>query len=331
MKGQTVWGVRFYRDDNIPDDWVELTLSDAVGSDGGAASVHVVLPETDPPLVAKIFNDEIRNRVQTVPGYADRVFIPALYWDTLREELPFASWPRRALFDRREPDAASRNAHLIGFTMERLENTISLSDLALHIKNTIPLLRKAHGPDREAIYHICAKMAEQLADLHRHRWGFVFGDMSPHNIHVGRNWRDVYFIDTDSYQFSAGKGRYPFPLYGLTPNFISPGANALLNANKMVTPAHDDFVLAIHIFILLTADAGIVCHPFKEEDDFIEQRLFPFETSPPDVNAALVEVYQSFPAAFRDAFRKTFTTSTPVAAQEWATIITDQRRLLWRS
>lgn len=326
-KGDAVWGARLYKGDT-PDHWFSFTLADSIGQEGGSAVVHALEPgDTDPPLVAKIFNEEIRERIRQEDAYANRILIPAVYRDELMERLSFAVWPRRALFDVRAPDASRRREHLIGFSMERLVGTVPLEDLM------------SPGPARfkitpEITLVICGMLADNLAMLHRHPWGFVFGDMSPVNIHVTRDFKDVRFIDTDSFQFTVGKGRHNFLLYGLTPQFSSPGARARVDAHQPVTAAHDDFVLAILIFKLLMVEAGIEAHPFTssegDEDDLIDRRFFPFETNPPRVAAAVLETYRTLPALFREAFKATFQGPTPVTAQEWAHLIASHRRSLRR-
>lgn len=330
-KGDKVWGARLYKDSQ-PDHWFEYTVSDPVGTEGGAAQVHRLEPfDLDPPLVAKLFKQDIRERIQKYPEYANRVLIPTLYWDNLYRDLGFAMWPRRALFDVKEPPSKVRGDHLVGFTMAMLKHTISLQDLIFSRRHMVQRL----VPDRKTVYFLCSRIADQVAQMHRHPWGFVFGDMSPHNIHVSDDFTRVTFIDTDSFQFTAGKGRYPFRLYGITPSYTSPGAYRIIDDNKMVTPAHDDFVLAILIFLMLSSELGNVCHPFNSpegsEDELIERKYFPFETSPPNVADDNLETYRSMPAPIREAFKKTFTGATPVTAAEWADLIETQRRSLWRS
>lgn len=328
-KGMTVWGARLYKGDT-PDHWFPYTVADPVGKEGASAAVHMLEPaDTNPPLVAKIFNGEIRDRIRADDAYANRILIPALYRDELLDHLEFAAWPRRVLFDVKQPAPHERREHLIGFTMERLIDTLPLEDLF-----TPGTARRKLTP--EDTLYIAGTLAEQLAKMHRHRWGFVFGDMSPLNIHVTRDFKRVLFIDTDSFQFTVGKGRHHFTLYGLTPSFSSPGVRALIHTDQPspVTPAHDDYVLAILIFMLMMADTGIPSHPFNspegDEDDLIDRRYFPFAQSPPRVAGSVFEAYQTLPQIFRDAFKTTFTGPTPIPAHEWAQLIANHRRSLWR-
>jgi len=325
--GDTIWGARLYPGDE-PDHWFAYTLSNSVGREGGSAAVHALLPaDTDPPLVAKIFNEEVRDRIRGDDAYANRILFPALCRDELMERLPFAVWPRRALFDIKAPDPKRRREHLIGFTMERLLGTIPLEDLM------------SPGPQRfkltpENTLVICGTLADQIAMLHRHPWGFVFGDMSPANIHITRDFKDILFIDTDSFQFTVGKGRHNFELYGLTPHFSSPGARALIKAHRPVTAAHDDFLLAILIFKMMMIETGIPAHPFTcaegDEDDLIDRRFFPYESNPPRAPRAALDAYRTLPEIFREAFRTTFQGQTPVIAQDWARLIASHRRSLRR-
>ena len=60
--------------------------------------------------------------------------------------------------------------------------------------------------NRHHTAHILTLLADQLNRMHKHAWGFVFGDMSPSNIHITHDRENVLFIDTDSFQFDYTDG-----------------------------------------------------------------------------------------------------------------------------
>lgn len=319
--GDNAWGARLQPHGQ---DYFQYTVSEPTGDQGGTSAVFQLLPRTRPPLVAKLYNDQILNRIHTDRKYAQRIFVLATHRDELAHALPFATWPRRLIFDRKKP--VNPQTSVLGFTMERLDGTTSIADY-VYQRN----VRLKATPSTTA--YIAISMADQLARMHRHPWTFVFGDMSQNNIHISADGTRVHFIDTDGFQFDYNNSQYLFTLSGLTPGFKSPGADASLAATGRVTTTHDDFVLAILIFMLLMADKGCPTHPFSwgnsTEDSNIEQQRFPLADPvrfplPP----AIVEAWNKLPKDIRDTFIRTFTGPVPVRATEWVKTLSDYRRCL---
>ncbi|WP_414463316.1 hypothetical protein [Hyphomicrobium sp. DY-1] len=320
--GATVWGARLHETED--DDWFEYKVVAPVGNAGGAGAVFTLSPDTEPPLVGKFYNPEVRAGMASDREAALRIIMPALHRDGLNQTLDFASWPRRILFDLKEPPAADLHKHVIGFTMEMLVGTKSLNTLLgkdIDRKNLT----------RERTIHIAITLADQLAKMHRHPWGFIFGDMSPMNIHITKDFSKVLFIDTDSFQFD--NGAFDCKLSGLTPDYSSPGGRAAVTANRQMTATHDDFVLAILIYQLLMRDLGFECHPFtldgEDPDDVIDRRHFPMDAG--DTNNFMKDAYAQLPDDIREAFTHSFTKDTPVTALQWIPLLTNYRRSLWRS
>lgn len=325
MKGTVVFGCRPEQDK--PDDWTKYTLQDQLGQTGGSASVFDVAPLFDPPLVAKIFNDRYRSIVSKEQPYAHRLVLLALHRGFLENHdqhpLTFALWPRRILFDTETPPPDTIEKHVLGFTMKKLKGTTSLQ----HILNN-EQSRARLTPD--LTLDIAITIANQLKKMHTHPWNFVFADMSPNNIHLSFDFRHVYFIDTDSFQFDAGAAFLPG---GLTPGFSSPGATAAFNARQNFTADHDNFVFATLVFMLLMADKGFTgAHPFQcgshSEDDLIDRRIFPFDnpTAYP-VSPHVLKAYETLPDDIRQAFTTSFT-KAPLRAEQWAVLLNANRRLL---
>lgn len=322
--GSAVWGCRLNREPT-PDDYFQYTLGDSIGNPGGAGRAFKIHPRTDPPLVGKVYNPQLINRIKTDNKFSQRIVIMALHRDELHTSLPFATWPRRLLVTSKNPQRLQD--HLVGFSMEMLTGTVSLWELISQEQNRLRITRQ------DTLY-IATTIADQVARMHRHPWGFVFGDISPRNIHVTLDLAKVRFIDTDSFQFDYNQGKYSFFLSGLTPGYSSPGSRTILTAQGRLTATHDDFVLATLIFMMLMADHQYFdTHPFRSgdhnEDDLIDSRQFPYDAPQSyPVPGPMLEAYQSFAPDIRAAFTRSFTQPTPVTAKEWTDILIKQRRLL---
>ncbi len=97
--------------------------------------------------------------------------------------------------------------------MAELVGTVSLATLITDERTRFRLQRGQTA-------HILATIADQLSRMHKHGWGFVFGDMSPSNIHITHDHSKVLFIDTDSFQFDYTEGApFSFAITGLTPGY----------------------------------------------------------------------------------------------------------------
>lgn len=321
-KGAQAWGA-LLKSPN--DDYTQYKISDPL-QEGGSGSVHHLLPRTVPPLVAKLYKPETIARIRTDKKFMQRIVVLAAHREELIKDLPFATWPRRLLFTEKEPRSVQQS--LIGFTMAQLVGTTSLTELFFHEPARVRLT-----PDHTV--HIATVLADQVARLHRHPWGFVVGDLSPNNVHVSHDFNHIHLIDTDAFQFDYNNGAYAFELSGLTPSYKSPGAEAAMSITGRVTATHDDFVLAILIFMLLMMNAGYPVHPFNAldhtEDELIENRAFPFDDPQRfPVNPAILQTYRTLPDEVRAAFTTAFTQRKPVPAANWTGILTQSRRLLRR-
>jgi DNA-binding helix-hairpin-helix protein with protein kinase domain len=325
--GSTVWGVRLHR--STPDHWERYQLGSHLNR-GAAGSVYRIDKKTTPPLVAKVYEARILDRVRAEAPFRQRIIALAMHREQLMSELPFAFWPRRILFDTQDPAPDKIPRSIVGFTMAALPDTRPLSEL---LNNDTARLRITHADN----IHIAQLLASQIARLHTHSWGFVFGDMSPNNIHVSHDYKNVYFIDTDGFQFSFQAPRYAFAPPGLTPTYRAPAAQQTIINGGRLTPRHDDFVLAIIIFQILMAQAGFTrVHPFSSlqsnEDDNIEKRIFPFAnpTQYP-VPHQVLDYYKSLPPEIQQAFEWTFTSRRQsLTAADWPSLLAGYRRGLQR-
>lgn len=324
-EGDRIWGLRCANGE--PEDWTQYALDAKLnGAEGGAGKVVKLRPRTNPQLVAKLYKPSILKRITTEESFARRIFAMARERLMLMQTLPFAVWPRRLLFTSQpSQDFADIRAKLIGFTMTELVGTVSLATVFSDERTRLRMQKSQTA-------HILITIADQLNRMHKHQWGFVFGDMSPSNIHITHDYAKVLFIDTDSFQFDYTEGTpFSFAITGLTTGYKSPGAIKLIRSRERLTAAHDDFVLAILIFMALMGDLGQPKNPFDcadfGEDALIEQRRFPYDDAanlpvPPPTLAA----YKSLPQPIREAFTRSFTQPTPVTAAAWTTILSQYRR-----
>lgn len=319
--GDSAWGARLHPQ---KDDYFKFTLGEPMGTVGGAGAVYQLMPRSTPPLVAKLYNDKVLQLIKSDRKYAQRIIALAFHGNELSKSLPFATWPRRLIFSEKNPKDAQQA--LLGFSMERLVGTTSLIDLITQ-NNT----RLKVTPDRTAF--LCITLADQVARMHRHPWTFVFGDLSPNNVHISADLTQVRFIDTDGFQFDYNNGQYSFRLSGLTSGFKAPGSDAALLKSGRLTTTHDDFVLAILLFMLLMADKGMPIHPFQSgdtpEDVRIDKRQFPLsDTQQFPLPKPVIDAWNSLPQDLRTTFTRTFTGPTPVKASEWVSVLSNYRRCL---
>lgn len=323
QEGSTAMAVRI--DPSRPDHWTAYPLGAHIGQ-GGTSSVYEVALATNPPLVAKIYNSDITTAIKAQQAYALRLLTLASHRADLISTLGFGVWPRRLIFRIKDPSDAQIAEMLAGISMQRLNDTTPLHDLINF--DSCRMRMSAHDT-----LHIAVTLAEQLDKLHGHPWQFVFGDMSAKNIHVSNDFARVHFIDTDAFQFTLADGT-TFRPHGLTPSYRSPGSMHRLQRNSSITPADDDYVLAILIFQLLLAQAGFTqMHPFtaagSNEEDNMAIGLFPYNAPdrlpPPD---GPLEAYEALPPELRTAFSATFTHRKPVTAAQWASLLHVFRRSL---
>lgn len=322
--GMTVHAARMVP--QAPDAWTTYTLGEKIAT-GGFADLHQVIGH--PALIAKIYNDKMKDRLQKKPRIIKQLWGLARDSGELQQALPFATWPRSMLFSQARPIGAAQTADtLLGYTMHRIVGTTSLHDLVV---NPDRRLRLTAGDTA----FIAKRIADQLAQLHRHDRHFVFGDFSPANIHIGEQFDSVTFIDTDGYQYDFKEKDEAFDLEMITPGFRSPGVTEAIRDTGRVTTAHDDYVLAIHIFTVLMLAHGVPRHPLKsgniEPDVLIAKRAFPYDdpqTYP--LPQSCLTAYRSFPEGLRKAFTRTFTTPNGVTAEDWGLLLHDHRRFLRR-
>lgn len=302
------------------DHYTVYTIGQRLGEPGGSATVYDIVERMRPPIAVKMFNATMRDNIRANRKLGARLVAMALSRDELMTAMPWATWPRRILVDRKNPPDLA--VSVLGISMERLDGTIAL-DHFLSFERYRRNLSLAHT------VHLAMTLSDHFARLHSHGWRFVVGDVSPKNVRIAQDFSQVYLIDTDAFTFDDKRWSYDFPIIGFTPTYNSPDSLA----GKRVSAQHDDFVLAILLFQMLMAHSGDPFHPFdcggSAPDQLIARRAFPLDnlqTLPiPDDHIA---AYMSLPPELRAAFSRTFSGSAPVTAAEWVAMLGQYRRLL---
>ena len=323
--GETVPALSYPAPDRLH--WSSLSIGELLTSLAGSSTIWKVVPPSNPPLLAKLYNDKMRQRLKSETAPAEQLLLLARYRSQLSRELPFAAWPLSLVFSGSATITEDNfTERLAGFTMVNLQTTSSLAQLV-----SVPRVRhRLKSPDT---LHIARTLLGQIELLHAHPWRFVFGDLSASNVRVSNNFKQVFFIDTDSFQFTCPEaGHRSYTAAGTTPSFRSPGIRTQKQTTQL-TEAHDTFVATILLFQLIMADVGVPnLHPFissdSNPDDLIDRYAFPYEQ--PDrypVSRYALDKYRALPVPIRKAFRQTFTTKNPVPLGQWRTLLGQH----WRS
>lgn len=292
---------------------------------GGEGWVYEVSGRPD--IVAKVF--------------LDKRFRPGKYDSdrraTMRAKLgvmldrPISSkdfaWPQDILQD--------GNGNLVGYVMPKVSGA-SLFDAEQ------PLLRETAFPNHT--YRSSIILAYNLALMveQAHNAGYIIGDLNPGNILVTQNCHET-IIDTDSFHVHDPRSNKVYKCEVVYPEFVAPehdGYN-MENPRNNHTEHSDDFILAIHVFILLCEGQ----HPFScimpqtaqasgstaTTNGKIDKGRCPFVTNvqsdiKPPVGAIDVK---SLPAYIRELIDRAFTYTERTATQN-ATITSRPTAHEWR-
>lgn len=304
-----------------PDIWnpldIDAPLANAVGGEGGIFNVK---GSALIPRVAKIYNDEAKATLGP-NAFAALAHLTSKY-QQFTAAMPFVAWPMEVLFTEEKPLPYRHLDTLAGITMRRIDGHTVLEKLTTNGTGRV-------GLGNEAAVRIAATIAGQLNRLHRH--GVIFCDFNPRNVLVSHKKDSVVFVDADAFQHGFAHQVFTKPHF--TPGYAS--IDHLNNKPGARTPADDNFVLAIHIFQLLT-DGG---HPFKtgpkfeppggaplfgevSPDDNILARRFPYSNvamfHPPGQTP---QHYARLHPELKAMFTRAFQHFQPPTAEEWENIL----------
>lgn len=330
LEGTTSHALRYFINPDRAswtEDWQEYRIGKPLtDGEGGTSALFELAEGIYPRMVAKAYTPEAieDRRVE----FADRARIEVLARNNimLGDRFPWATWPRRLLFKDKADSISANVDNLIGYSMERLQSTRSLHDLLLDPNATPKLTLKA-------CVHIAGCVADQIARLHRHHWEWVLVDLSPANIHVARDYSRVLLIDTDGFQFRDPATGKLYLSQIMTPGHKAPWSDADVAANKPLTPAHDDYCVAILICMIFMGLNG-ACAPLfeyigmtEEADDLIKRRAFVFDDPAVLVSNRVRDAFKAIPDPIRNAISQSLRQQT-LTCEQWAKLLVDFRRSL---
>ena len=225
------------------------------------------------------------------------------------------AYPREVVSDRR--------GNFLGFLMQLVSGYRPVHDLYS------PKSRQRHFPKADYRFIIRAALNVARAVGKVHQTGCVIGDLNHSGVLVAQDAR-VALIDADSFQFRLGQKTYPC-VVGV-PDFLPPELHGVNLATVVRSVEHDNFGLAVAIFLLLFMGrhpyAGRHEGPDLSIGQAIAQNRFAFSytrqsstrTSPPP-GAMTIDV---FPAPIREVFESAFGLN-PIArptASSWIRALT---------
>lgn len=234
----------------MPDVWTRFEIDAPIANaEGGEAGIFNVKGAGPVRRVAKVYNTAAKATLDP-DAFEALAFLTSKYTE-FSQAMPFVAWPLEVLFTEERPLPINHLDALAGITMKRIDGVTTLEKLTTNGTGRV-------GLGNEAAVRIAATISGQLRKLHQH--GIVFCDFNPRNVLVTTNKASVSFVDADAFQHGFGHRIFTKPHF--TPGYAS--IDHLQNKPGARTPADDNFVLAIHVFQLLT-DGG---HPFKTGPKF---------------------------------------------------------------
>ncbi|HVP96200.1 hypothetical protein [Methanoregula sp.] len=259
-----------------------------VGS-GGEGDVYEIAPHRN-DLLAKIYHK---------PLSAERQEKLRVMVSGCNEELKeFAAWPLDLLHN-------GRNGPVCGFVMQRITDCEPIHRVygPSHRKEAFP----------NADWKFLVRTAKNLAAAFYiiHKYGYVVGDVNEGNILVTKK-ACVRLIDCDSFQVKARDKTY-FCEVGVA-QFTPPELQKSKDFKLLRTPNHDNFGLAILIFLLLFMGRHPFSGVYKGNDDMpieraIAEHRFAFGRSaalramaPPPNSVGLSAVPGEIAGLFEQAF-----------------------------
>jgi DNA-binding helix-hairpin-helix protein with protein kinase domain len=290
----------------------KVSLSSLVGK-GGEGSVYRIA--ASPDKVAKIYNAPLsRDREEKLRAIAT-IEIPDLR--------AVCAWPVTQLL---------AGKALKGFTMPFLPHRQEL-----HVLHG-PKSRKAKFPNASYgfLIHVALNVARAFAVLHARN--IIVGDVNDRGIMVGQDGT-VRIIDCDSFQFTAASKEFLCDVG--TPGFTPPELQGLHLRGLRRTKDHDNFGLAILIFLLLFMGR----HPFAgryekgqiEPEAAIKEYRYAYSRQPdktlmaPPPNTIAIDraVNLSLVDLFERAFaRPSGSNSQRPTALEWVDALSSLRSVL---
>ena len=311
---------------------ISLTESLGVGGEG-----TVFAPSSDPSIVCKIYHERVLEERSAALNRKLTAMIDSPPEDPMLDAgTPTFAWPQELVF------TDSNHTRFLGFIMPCIRHSFPLHKLysAVDRKQLTFPTDSAGRPLPD--YFVMTAAARNLAEAFRllHTRGYVMADVNEDNIRF-RTDATVSLIDNDSFQVRDRKSGEKFLVPVMKAEYWPVDSLDLHARGEALTPAHDQFGLAIFLFRLLMN--GV--HPFHGmgaagEDppssvENIAAGRFPFLSAHSDGLRPPFHApsYSSLPGELREYFQGSFVAGTrsPSAradAQTWVKALDRARATL---
>jgi len=292
-----------------------VILGKKIGS-GGEGDVYEIAPHRM-DVLAKIYHKPLTAERQEKL----RVMVSGCN-DELKE---FSAWPLDLIH-------AGKNGHVCGFVMPRITDCEPIH------KVYGPSHRKEAFPNAD--WKFLVRTAKNLAAAFYiiHKYGYVIGDVNEGNILVTKK-ACVRLIDCDSFQVQAHDRIYHCEVG--VPQFTPPELQKSKDFKMLRTQNHDNFGLAILIFLLLFMGRHPFSGVYKGKDDMpIERAIAEYRfafgrnaalkaMSPPPNAVGLSIVPGEVASLFEQAFTESALQSwgRPTANDWWNVLDALEKRL----
>lgn len=210
-----------------------VSLAAPIGS-GGEGTVYAV--KGNDHVVAKVLHRPSttnRDKIMTMIGHTP--------WGWTRPGPSMICWPLDCLLEDPHPGSFA------GYLMPRFAGQ--------RLNSVFGRLRQVVGQQPDLPLHLASNLAHTLRQVHAA--GHVVGDLNCFNILVGSN-QSIAMIDTDSWQLRLGTTNIIHWTGVARPDYEAPELGDLKRANRLVTPAQDNYALAVLMFRLMMKGF----HPF---------------------------------------------------------------------
>ena len=201
-------------------------------------------------FVVKIFHEH----ANTI-GKRER--IKAMLTKNINKE--YICWPEDILL------SSENNGEFVGYVMKHVRRPESLSDKI----EELDLLSKTGDSkyDRRFLMQYCRKIAEQFRELHENN--ILVGDVNETNILVSSEDEEVYFVDTDSYQFDDYKALVGQEVYTSPEYMENSDDSEQLSYDKPRTIKDEQFAMAVMFYRILFLGAW----PFKMCEGHVAEEI----------------------------------------------------------
>lgn len=239
---------------------------------------------------------------------------------SLREKLPQnICWPKNLIY------YYSDARPIIGFAMDSadfIQRNKSIAPVTL----SEAIVQIADGSnaqwdiDRTSLVRLCIKTVDTFTKLHSA--GILMGDINPRNILVDRDC-DIYFIDTDSYQFGKHICPVGMELFS-SPRLHKSGCKYSQNPRTIEDEYYAIACLVFYILFLGKYPYNLNSYSIK---DCIVDRHFIFNEGADCENYIWLNLSPRMRATFKDVFSHGETVST----KEWSGLLNEMYNMITAS